>query len=344
MDRNLLVIGDLSDSSAIRFVQCQDLLRRRKVKVSYRTYQDVLHTKLPLIPTRKLTIMMFFPFSWWDDNIERYDKDNRIYGDYNFGSDFHAFMRRISRMIKKFYQNKSIEYINPPESCVLDRDKRSTSRKLKRNGILTPPSYRFRKLTELKKVLAEGKTLYVKAPFGSMGKGLSLVDQNKCVTNFIYRNGKIKSHRYDYNWDQVKISSSHKDRFLSLLIKKDFIFEEKIEHAVYRRRRFDIRCYVIYRRTPYFYARSAPVRKYLTNWSQGGRIEKGAFLKKALPPGKIKEVLTTARRVAEILKLNYTGVDILFSKDLEKIYVLEAHSFPGYERGFDLMPYLARRL
>ncbi|MFQ5681472.1 MAG: hypothetical protein ACE5GG_05440, partial [Candidatus Omnitrophota bacterium] len=50
------------------------------------------------------------------------------------------------------------------------------------------------------------------------------------------------------------------------------------------------------------------------------------------------------RRVSKALGINYAGIDILPDGDGERNYILEAHSFPGYERGFDLMRFLANRI
>ena len=41
------------------------------------------------------------------------------------------------------------------------------------------------------------------------------------------------------------------------------------------------------------------------------------------------------------INLKFAGVDVIIDRDTREMYVLEIQSFPGYERGFDLMKFLA---
>ena len=95
---------------------------------------------------------------------------------------------------------------------------------------------------------------------------------------------------------------------------------------------------------PYFYAKSAPVKSFITNWSQGGRIEKKAFLNKALSKSDIEKVKSVAIKAAKVIDLKFAGVDVIIDRDTKKTYVLEIQSFPGYERGYTLMKHLANTI
>ena len=90
--------------------------------------------------------------------------------------------------------------------------------------------------------------------------------------------------------------------------------------------------------------RSTPAVSLVTNWSQGGKIEQKREFSKYIPESKLRKVKSLARKVARNLSMNYAGIDVIFSKDYKKMYVLEAHSFPGYEKGFDLMDSLAKTI
>ena len=100
--------------------------------------------------------------------------------------------------------------------------------------------------------------------------------------------------------------------------------------------------YVAYGKVPYFYAKSAPCKSFITNWSQGGRIEKRAFLDRALSKSEIAKVKSVAKKAAKVIDLKFAGVDVIIDRDTKKTYVLEIQSFPGYERGFHLMELLAK--
>ena len=84
-----------------------------------------------------------------------------------------------------------------------------------------------------------------------------------------------------------------------------------------------------------------PVGSFITNWSQGGRMEDRLFLNRALSAGEIKAVKSISSKAAKAINLSFAGVDIIIDRDTRKINVLEIQSFPGHERGFDLMRFLA---
>jgi len=349
MGKGLLVIGDGNkrgrtlDYSFQAFVRHLDTLKKKSLEVHVISYQDVLAHNLPQISSRALTVSLFFPFSYWNKHIEVYKKDSRIYGDGKFGRDYKKFFKQIEKTLRKKYQNKKIAFVNPPQYSILERDKKAAKQLFQQHRIPTPKSFAPKNLSELQNLLSQGRSLYIKPRFGAMGKGITYVNQDSLTTNFSFRKGKIISRRYDYNWPFCEINGKNRNRFLKILLSKDFIWEEAIDPSKNKGKRFDFRVYCIYGKVPYFYVKSAPAATPVTNWSQGGRIEKKKNFSKYLTEAKLKKVRSLALKVAKELKLNYAGVDILFSKDFKNLYVLEANSFPGYEMGFPLMNYLAKR-
>ena len=87
----------------------------------------------------------------------------------------------------------------------------------------------------------------------------------------------------------------------------------------------------------YLYAKSSPAEYYVTNWSQGGRIDKRKTILRTIPQKNISRLKQMATKATRALGLNFAGIDIIFSQDFKKAYVLEGNAFPGYEKGFDLM-------
>jgi glutathione synthase/RimK-type ligase-like ATP-grasp enzyme len=346
----LLTIGDIMmdeercSPSLLKFIRYSKKFTKKGIGFEYASYDDVLLGRLPCIPTKNIEVMLFFPFSHWNSRIERYDVDNRIYGDEDFGKDYKNFFLKVDRIIRRTYKNKKIRYINSPKNCILDRDKRKTASMLRRHRIPVPRIYNISNIGQLNRILEGVEGLYVKPPFGAMGKGISYVTKKGCWTNFIFRDGRIVSRPHDYDWRFVRVSKKKRNDFLKALIRKNFIFEEGIKAPRRRKRRFDIRIYVVKDETPYIYARSAPEDAFVTNWSQGGRIERKSFLKKVLTKEKIRQIEDIARKGAKAMDLNYAGVDILLDETKDKIYFSEAQSFPGYERRFNLMKFLAERI
>ncbi|MFH1868107.1 MAG: YheC/YheD family protein [Candidatus Omnitrophota bacterium] len=348
MKKTLLVIGDLmmsqvrNEPSLACFLSQKARLNSRKIGFVLITYDDLLNNRLPNIIAKRLKVMLFFPYNNWNANIERYDKDKRIYGDMRFGNDHKRIFQKVSNILERRYKDKEISFVNAPQACALDRDKLLTDRLLRGAGILTPHLYKIRSISQLSKLIEEGKAIYIKPRFGAMGKGITYLNRSGCYTNFMFKNGAIISHAYDYNWKTRQIPKDKQDAFLSILIKKGFIFQEAVESPIVNNRRFDIRVYVVGGNVPYLYAKSAPRKSFITNWSQGGRIEKGKnFLKRALAKGDLDKIKAIAKRGAKAVNLSFAGVDVIVDKNKKKIHLLEIQSFPGYERGFDLMRYLA---
>ncbi|NQT90252.1 MAG: hypothetical protein HQ558_03260 [Candidatus Omnitrophica bacterium] len=351
MKRSILAIGDLMSNnnkpeySLTRFLWNTNRLLRRGIDFKFITYDDLLLNRLPDIFTKRLKIVLFFPYSYWNSQIERYDKDDRIYGDSHFGDDHQELFFRVDRIIKNRYKDHDVSFVNSPLSSILDRDKRKTCRLLKRAGLHTPHVYNIFSMAQVNRLIDKGKTLYIKPVFGSMGKGITYIDKKHgCFSNFLFRRGEVISRASDYNWAVRKVHASKVEDFIKVLIKRRFLFQEGIETPRCQKRRFDLRIYTVNGKIPYMYAKSAPSANFLTNWSQGGRIEKKRFLKKALRPKTIRRAKALAVDAAKVLALNYAGADIIIDKDQENVYLLEIQSFPGYERGFNLMRFLIDEL
>ena len=341
MKKALLIIGDKNINrqrphlSFRRFTRyARGLKNKQGLEVQIIDYQKLLSAKTPLIEAPEISVILFFPYKYWNKNIEVYD-DDRIYGDKTFGREFKLFFSKVEQAIGSHYGRKQIKYVNPPRACYLDRDKLASKRLLRRNNIPVPRTFLFTPFTNLQKLLERGTALYIKPRFGAMGKGITYVDRAGAFSNFIYHDGRIKSRPSDFDWKFVRIKD--KEEFINTLLKKGFICEEAIKPATFKKRRFDFRVYVINGRVVYLYAKSSPVNFWVTNWSQGGHLDKKKIILRTIARKKIAIAKNLAKRAAQVLGLNFAGIDIIFSDDFKKAYVLEGNAFPGNEKGYDLM-------
>ena len=218
MKKTLIIIGDpMMNSNRLepsldRFMNYRHLLHKRGIKVVFIAYEDVTSLRLPDIKSARVYVLLFFPYNHWNSHIERYDKDSRIYGDISFGRDYSIYLEKIGRIINKKYKNKDVRFINPPESCMIDRDKLRTFNALKRAGIKTPDILKVKTAEMFDKMLDRYGSLYVKPRFGAMGKGITYADTAGVYTNFCFRSNKIINRLYDYNWRPVRISCKKQGR------------------------------------------------------------------------------------------------------------------------------------
>jgi len=348
----ILTIGDSKETKIrlakpfVSFVSHikREARRKKHIELKILSYRDVLSGKLPSFASPIITVILFFPFNHWNKHIEIYEKVDYIYGGQRFGRMYKEFLERIEEKIKKAYKGKIIYYFNPPKASLLERDKKKTKAVLQRKGISVPKACFIKKTADIKKIIDSGKSLYVKPRFGSLGKGITYIDKDNFITNFIFKKGRIINRKSDYGWKFKKLKEENRNIFLKHLISKDFLFEEGIAHPERKGKIFDFRVHVVKGKTPYYYAKTVTSKLPITNWTQGGKIESKNNLFKYISKKGIKKVRSLAVETASALNLNYAAVDVVISKDFKNAYCLEAHSFPGYEKRFDVMKYIAKKL
>ncbi|MFC1699298.1 RimK family alpha-L-glutamate ligase [Candidatus Omnitrophota bacterium] len=322
-----------------RFVKYARRLQKKGLELNIINYNQLLAGQVPRFTAARIRVVLFFPYQYWNHQIEIYP-DDRVYGDLRFGQEFKVFFRRVRRALERYYPGKKIKYLNPPQACYLDRDKQATKDLLTKHAVPTPRSFKVSSLQDIQRLLDRGISLFLKPRFGSMGKGITYIDRENVISNFLFRKGRLISRQTDFNWRFNKIKD--RENFLSRLLQRGFICEQAIPLPTFKGRRFDFRVYVMFGKVVYLYAKSS--EEMVTNWSQGGRIDKRRAILKAFPKSKVNLAKKLARQATQSMGLNFAGIDVIFSQDLKSAYVLEGNAFPGFEKGFDLMKCLASSL
>jgi len=267
--KTLLAVGDDTDNeSFLHFRNCGHLFEKLGCSFKSIDYNTFLSGKYPSVETQKLTVFLFFPFKYWDKYIETPNYKG-IYGNKSFFDTFKGYWKLVDTKIKKYYQGKELHFINQPNNLSKDRDKVLTKRALLSAGLYCPESYIERDTKSILKLLSDGKKIYIKVRYGSMGKGITYLQEGKWVTNFSFKNGEIISRKSDYGWRFSEVTNNN--AFLSQLLKTDVTIEEAIPPWVINNKRFDLRSIVLYDKTLYTYARSNHIDNVTTNISQGGQ-------------------------------------------------------------------------
>ncbi len=327
--KTLLAIGDKKDfDTYIKFYRNRKYFKKNNFIFKTVDYNAALKEEFPRIDTNKVIVFLFFPFDYWDSHIEK-KTDKAVYGNKSYYDKFKKFWKMFEGIIRSYYADKDIYYINSPNRLAVDRDKKLTKKILSRAGIRVPFSYASGDYKKIISLLNKGKELFIKVRFGSMGKGITYLEKNRWMTNFGFRNQKIISRKSDYGWKFHNITG--RSSFLKKILKEDVIIEQAIDPLLLKRRKFDLRLYVCFHRVIYIYPRSTHYSEITTNISQGAKGEPQRYLK-TIPVKVLRAAGKAAVNSAKAMHLNFCGVDIMPDADGKNVTVIEVNAFPGLPR------------
>jgi glutathione synthase/RimK-type ligase-like ATP-grasp enzyme len=341
--KTLLAVGDLEDwDSYKKFIKQRRYCNKYKLKLKLLLYKDALKDTFPKISTKEIIVFYFFPFKYWDNNIET-KRYQGVYGNKNFYIKFKEFWRIIDRKIREQYKGHKIHYVNAPDKVYIDRDKEHTKDLLSKSNLTVSTEFSTRSVQKVLDLLDQGKKLFIKVRYGSMGKGITFMEKGRWLTNFRFRSNKILSKKSDYGWTFIDITDNKK--FLRQLLKADIIIEEGISPYLLSGRKFDFRAYVSFGKVLYLYPRSNESISVTTNISQGAIGESQTFLER-IPKKLYKVSMEAAKKSAKAMNLNSCGVDIMPNSDGKSVTIIEANAFPGFPKmkSFNLARYLIREI
>ena len=290
-------------------------------------YTRVLKGKIPRVKTKKVIVFLFFPFNYWNKNIEH--KNYRgIYGSRTFYKKFTHFWVKINKIINEHFSNKEILFINNPILSGRYRDKRLINLIFAHAKIPVPRRHQTTHTRDIYSLLAKGCSLFLKPRYGSMGKGITHLSWSNWQTNFQFQDNKIISRRSDYGWHFRDITG---DRgFLRQLIKHDILIEEAVDSLIIKRRKFDLRVYIFFEKVLYIYPKTNEPVEITTNISQGGKGDP-SFVQ-FIPKKLLDKAEKIAVKAAQSLKLDLAGIDIVLDRHLKDVYIVDVNVFPGFPK------------
>ncbi len=310
----LFVIGDEKEfDSTFRYMSSFD----RSVGITY----DELFSGNGVIATDAPTLLCF-PYGLWEEKVETGDM---LYG----GSAFGKLIRKLTEEIQDRLEIRlpDARYVNHPLTIIRERDKLYAKRVLSSHGISVAQDIE-KSLDAIMEELANGEAVYVKVRYGSMGKGITYLSQDKWTTNFRYENGLIGNHEDDNSWSEIDITGN--TDFLKRLLEEDVIVERAVRNSKTNGLKFDMRVRVVFGEadSDFAYGRATHTNS-ITNISQGAKIITLDRMKEFVPQESIFEGIDIIRRSSGILDINYAGGDLLFEgRNFDPVF-LEINSFPG---------------
>ena len=102
----LLVLGDRCDYDAfLKLKRETEIFQPSALNCAITTYESLEKGRLPKIQSDAIIVFLFFPFHYWDKNIETH-RYRGIYGNEEFYNKFRIFWSKIYEQLNFFYSNK----------------------------------------------------------------------------------------------------------------------------------------------------------------------------------------------------------------------------------------------
>ncbi len=267
-------------------------------------------------------VMLCFPYSLWSYLVE---KENVLYGVREFGYSIRNLAEMLNDMTERRFPDA--RYVNRPLSILLERDKLKAKNLLSDKGVVVAQDIQ-KDIDAVLQQVEQGNSVYVKARYGSMGKGITYVSRDIWTTNFMYDGKRIWNHDHDAGWKEIDITGDKE--FISRMLEEDVVVEKGVVNSKTNGLKFDLRARVLF-------GEADPADAYgrgtnensITNIVQGARMMSLEEMERYVPREKIEEGVEVIRRSAGILGLNYAGGDILFEGDRFDPVFIEINSFPG---------------
>ena len=324
----ILAIGDTVDfDSFLKFNYEKKFVLSRGFEYLAVDYRKIFKIKQLDIHTQKVIVMTFFPFKYWDKHVEC--KNYRgMYGSLLFLRKFSKFCDELAEKVEELLPGKKIRFVNDPRATAVYRDKVTVMDKLSVSGVKVPFRIKTKSVKVVEKLLSEGKKIYIKPRCGSMGKGISYLEQDRWQTNFTIRKNKIVNRYSDYGWKYRDFTGNSK--VLKSLIEGDVIMEEAVSSLNVGKKKIDFRVYGCFGKILYVYPRKNDADAVTTNISQGGKGSPAIL--SAMPDKIIDKIKRQVRKTMRVLDLDLAGIDVIVDDNLKDSYVVDVNMFPGFPK------------
>jgi hypothetical protein len=156
------------------------------------SYAEVL-SGIPAVRAGALCLL-HFPYRYWDTHIE--GKLPESYGTGRYGSLMTDHLLAAGAALRRAVPD-GLRYVNPPCRVALTRDKIELKARLAGAGIPVPRSFEASTPDQIMRLLAGGTRLYIKAAYGSMGKGIIVASGTRWQTNYCFDGHRLLSGASD---------------------------------------------------------------------------------------------------------------------------------------------------
>ncbi len=286
-----------------------------------------------------IKVMLFFPYTFWNENCE-VPEDTKLYGTSKRSYELlREFFLEVKGALQQRYASQQLQYVIPPESAALDRDKIAAIQRLKKGGVPTSELVSYQKLDDILHQISSERGVFVKCRYGAEGKGIMLLQESGWVTNYKVEGATLTNYGIYEQWVFTDITG-RRDLLEQLLEQEVIVEKEIVVPEFFEGKKFDARAYVINGQVPHFFIRVNERHKVVTNYSQGAQVVHHP--QTSLPPELIVRIREEAVKSAWAFSSNFLGVDIMVDSCPDGIKVVEVQTFTDFPdiKCFDLAKYL----
>ena len=162
------------------------------------TYEELMNNEKTI--ERNADVVLFFPYNLWNVHVET---GNDIYGVGDYGKKIDGLKLCLCKKLEQVFPGAI--YVNKPQVFALERDKIDTKNLLALQCINIATAVP-KDIPTIRNALEAGNCIYIKVRYGSMGKGITRLEEGKWLTNFRFVNGEIKNHHYDDQWKTIDVT------------------------------------------------------------------------------------------------------------------------------------------
>lgn len=285
-------------------------------------------------------VHFFFPYTFWNAHCE-VPEDTKLYGTSRRSYElFHQFFLDVQRELEERYgKDHRLNYTIRPAFAALDRDKRVTIELLQKSGIRTSDVIYSRNAGEVIDHVTPERGVFIKCRYGAEGKGITLLQNGKWLTNYKVEDGKLDNYDTYERWQFTDITGRR--ALLEQLLEHEVVVErEVVVPHLFEGKKFDARAYVVNGAISHLFVRVNDLEKVVTNFSQGAEVLHHPMI--GLPAEYIEQIKEEAIKSAQAFQSRFLGVDIMFDGSAEIPRVIEVQTFADFSspNKFNLARYM----
>jgi len=299
--------------------------------------RTVPYSRIRDVPTNGVrVVILFFPHLGWVESVP-----GQLYGSVAHGAALRELLLGAGVVLRN--RIPGVTFLNTPEAIALTRDKGAVKSRWTAAGVPTPCPVQASTPAELADAVTEHGCVYVKAPCGSMNKGITVLTPSRRRTNFVFADGRLHAprpgdpqHIGPDRWEFADVDPDDERFLAALCAEPGLVMERGLSDGVVGGRRVEARVTVLGRRVVDVAVGTAAAGEPTTEPQLGSARPR-------LPADVSRRIERVALRAAAALDLTYAVLDIVLDRDLTPM-AIDAQAFPATRTPMSIFTIVLDRL